>query len=108
MYSIIDGKVIIKGKDGNKKSSYKMIRYTETPVGPEAWISFKLVKYNHYSDGKKDDWNSYLVEVNICGDNSDTMISSCMNIDLITFDEAEAVNKFETMLTTLVENVKEG
>lgn len=91
---------------GNDKNKYKSIRYTEAQVGPEAWMSFNLQKYNHFTNGKKDEWDSYLIEVSLWGDNSDTMISSMMNIDLQTFDEAEAVSIFEKMLRSFIDNVE--
>lgn len=100
MYSNTEGDVIVKSK--RSTSTYSTVLSKKAPVGEEAWIEFNLVEQKYVD--KKDDaggFKSYLVEVKLWGDNSETAIQSSMVIDLIVSSVDEALGLFKKMMDKL-------
>jgi len=91
--------------DGKKVSYYETIKSTYSKAGLGSWISFNLVKYYTIEKNIRSTWNSYLVEVNIRGYDSDTAISNSINIDLLCYKEDEAIKEFDKMFEDFIDNM---
>ena len=79
------------------KSERTILGETKSRVGDEAWIAINLI-----GEYFGDDVSRWLVEIVVWGDNSDTTISTRIEVDLLASTEKEAREEYQAMLKDLV------
>lgn len=93
MYPKVTGQAI-KFDDNSK---FTVLNENKTMIGPEVWLRQILVEWQYKHKGK---WAGcyYVMVYEFYGDNSDTMLSSSMNIDLCTSNKDKAIEMYNNWL----------